>query len=98
MRIFIEPFSEKGFSTKYRLKLLDGCRAGQFVRMSGSEPLFAFDRPRLGTWARDTGYEVVSNRVRFGKADTPADLRVFRAKQGETKWQTAKLCGSSKSV
>lgn len=80
MRVVIEPGPNNGFGTQYRLKLLDGYRAGQFVRIADSEqPLFDVDQARLAAWARDTGYEVVLNPARCGKTDTPADLGVFRA-------------------
>jgi hypothetical protein len=84
MRVVIEAGPDNGFGIQYRLKLLDGYRAGQFVRNSASdEPLFDalfdVDRARLTTWARDTGYEVVSgSMLSSGKQDTPADLAVFR--------------------
>lgn len=60
MRVTVEVGPNKGFSIQYRLKMLDGYRAGQFVRNSVSEqPLFDVDQARLATWARNTGYEVV---------------------------------------
>lgn len=79
MRVVIEPGPDNGFGIQYRLKLLDGYRAGQLVRLGDSEqPLFDVDQARLAAWARDTGYEVVFSPVLSGKIDTPADLAVFR--------------------
>lgn len=79
MRVVIKPGPNAGFGTQYRLQILDGYRAGEFVRGSDSDqPLFDVNRERLATWARDTGYEVVFNPALQGKADTPADLAGFR--------------------
>lgn len=64
MRVAIETGPNKGYGIQYRLKMLDGYRAEQFVRNGASEqPLFDVDRVRLTTWARDTGYEVVSSPI-----------------------------------
>lgn len=62
MRVtLINTGRNKGFGTQYRLKILDGYRAGECVRDSVSEqPLFDVNPDRLSAWAQNTGYEVVA--------------------------------------
>lgn len=61
MRVTIKAGCNKGFGTQYHLKILDGYRAGEYVRDSSAErPLFDIDKARLSAWAQATGFEVVS--------------------------------------
>ena len=62
--VAIEPGPDNGYGTQYRLRILDGYRAGEFVRMSGSEePQFDIDPARLQSWAEKTGYTVEERKL-----------------------------------
>lgn len=60
MRVAIEACRKCGI-THFQLKILDGYRAGEFVRNSVSDHLlFDVNSARLKKWAQNTGYQVVS--------------------------------------
>lgn len=78
MRVTIEQASVPNLGTIYRLKILDGYRAGSYVRSTPTGmPVFDVDRDRLHQLATETGYNVtVADPV-----DTEEDLHVFRTSQ-----------------
>jgi hypothetical protein len=80
MKVTVEPGPDNGFGTQYRLRILDGYRAGELVRAGdGNRPLFDVNRARLVDWARETGYEVaILKGVAMNRKQYQAARRLIR--------------------
>lgn len=70
MRVRIWADHSGNAGTVFHLQLLDGYRAGEFVRDGDSErPLADTSAVRLTAWARETGYEVIPGYIPAGEYD-----------------------------